>query len=108
MKTSSRCETVHTDPLIGDPMQGSQATTSMPGHKPELGDIGIYEFLIHGDPNPPDLEGVDKDQLLEIQQNIQDRLKERDEEREKNITKRMKQYEQKYDFINKALHRLQK
>ena len=31
------------------------------------------------------------------------KLKERDEERERNITKRMKQYEQKYDFINKAL-----
>ena len=34
---------------------------------------------------------------------MQDKLKQRDEEREKNITKRMKQYEQKYDFINKAL-----
>ena len=30
-------------------------------------------------------------------------MKQRDEEREKNITKRMKQYEEKYDFINKAL-----
>ena len=34
---------------------------------------------------------------------IQQKLKERDAERERNITKRMKQYEQKYDFINKAL-----
>ena len=41
--------------------------------------------------------------LLQIQQNIQDKLKQRDEEREKYITKRMKQYEEKYDFINKAL-----
>ena len=30
-------------------------------------------------------------------------MKQREEEREKNITKRMKQYEEKYDFINKAL-----
>ena len=30
-------------------------------------------------------------------------MKQRDEEREKNITKRMKQYEEKYDFINEAL-----
>ena len=30
-------------------------------------------------------------------------MKQRDEEREKNITKMMKQYEEKYDFINKAL-----
>ena len=40
---------------------------------------------------------------MQIQQNIQDNLKQRNEEREKNITKRMKQYEEKYDFINKAL-----
>ena len=32
-----------------------------------------------------------------------DKLKQRDEERERNITKRIKQYEEKYDFINKAL-----
>ena len=30
-------------------------------------------------------------------------MKQRDEERERNITKRMKQYEEKYGFINKAL-----
>ena len=34
---------------------------------------------------------------------MQDKLKQRDEERERNITKRMKQYEEKYDFINEAL-----
>ena len=59
--------------------------------------------MIEGAPNPPDLEGIEEDQLLQIQQNIQDKLKQRDAEREKNITKRMKQYEEKYDFINKAL-----
>ena len=57
--------------------------------------------MIEGAPNPPDLEGIEEDQLLQIQQNIQDKFKQRDEEREKNITKRMKQ--EKYDFINKAL-----
>ena len=30
-------------------------------------------------------------------------MKQRDEEKERNITKRMKQYKEKYDFINKAL-----
>ena len=30
-------------------------------------------------------------------------MKQRDEERKRNITKRIKQYEEKYDFINKAL-----
>ena len=71
------------------------------GHKPHSGVIGIYKFLIEGAPNPPDLEGIEEDQLLQIQQNIQEKFKQRDEEREKNITKRMKQ--EKYDFINKAL-----
>ena len=63
----------------------------------------MYEFFIQGTPNPKDLEGVEEDQLLDIQRTIQEKLKERDEERERNITKRMKKYEQKYDFINKAL-----
>ena len=42
-------------------------------HKLDSGDIGIYKFLIEGALNPPDLEGIDKDQLLQIQQNIQDK-----------------------------------
>ena len=71
------------------------------GHKPDSGDIGIYKFLIEDAPNSPDLEGTDEDQLLQIQQKIQDKLKQRDEEREKNITKRMKQYEEKYDLLTK-------
>ena len=72
------------------------------GHAFDPTAVHVFEFFIQGTPNPKDLEGVE-DQLLEIQQTIQDRLKERDEERERNITKRMKQYEEKYDFINKAL-----
>ena len=52
---------------------------------------------------PPDLEGVDEDQLLAIQQTIQQQLKDRDAERERNITKKIQEYEQKYDFTNKAL-----
>ena len=59
--------------------------------------------MIKGAPNPPDLEGIEEDQLIQIQQNIQDKLKQNDEKREKNIAKSMKQYEEKYDFINKAL-----
>ena len=103
IKMSSKYRTVCTEPLSGDPLPGSQATTKVHGHKPDSGDVGMYEFLIEGAPNLPDLEGIDEDQLLQIQQKIQDKLKQRDEEREKNITKRMKQYEEKYDFINKAL-----
>ena len=103
IKISSKHRTAITEPSLGDPPPGSQATVKVNGHMPNSGDIGIYEFLIEDAPNPPDLEGIEEDQLLQIQQNIQDKLKQRDEEREKNITKRMKQYEEKYDFINKAL-----
>ena len=61
------------------------------GHTLDLGDVHIdlYEFLIQGTPNPHDLEGIEEDQLLEIQQNIQGKLKQRDEERERDITKRI-------------------
>ena len=38
------------------------------GHKADSGDIGIYEFLIEGAPDPPDPEGTQEDQLLQIQQ----------------------------------------
>ena len=103
IKTSSKYRTVHAELLLGNPLPGSQTTMKVHGYKPDSGDIGIYKFLIEGAPNPPDLEGIDEDQLLQIQQNIQDKLKQRDEEREKNITERMKQYEEKYDLINKAL-----
>ena len=103
IKISSKHTTAIAEHSIGDPLPGSQATVKVNGDMPDPGDIGIYEFLIEGAPNPPDLEGIEEDQLLEIQQNIQDKLKQRDEERERNITKRMKQYEEKYDFINKAL-----
>ena len=63
----------------------------------------IYEFFFKGAPNPKDLEGVDEDWLLAIQQTIQQQLKDRNAERERNITKKIEEYEQKSDFINKAL-----
>ena len=90
IKTSSRYGNVGTEPLLGNPLPGSQATTKVHGHKPDSGDIVTYEFLIEGATSPSDLEGIDEDQLMQIQQNIQDKLKQSDEEREKNITKRMK------------------
>ena len=91
------------EPSTGDPLPDDYATVKATGHTVDLTDVRTCEFLIQGTPNPHDLEGIEEDQLLEIQQNIQDKLKQRDEERERNITKRMKQYEEKYDFINKAL-----
>ena len=90
IKTSSKHTTAIAEPSIGDPLPDGQATVKASGHTLDLGDVGMYEFLIQGAPNPPDLEGIEEDQLLEIQQNIQDKLKQRDEERQRNITKRMK------------------
>ena len=103
IKSSSKHTTAIAEPSTGDPLLDGQATVKASGHTLDVGDVHIYEFLIQGTPNPHDLEGIEKDQLLEIQQNIQDKLKQRDEERERNITKRIKKYEEKYDFINKAL-----
>ena len=91
------------EPLIGDPLPDEITTAMVSGHAFDPTDMCIYELLIQGTPNPLDLEAIEEDQLLEIQPNIQDKLKQRDEERERNITKRMKQYEEKYDIINKAL-----
>ena len=86
---------------MGDPSADKKATGK--GHAFDPTDVQVYECFNQGTPNPKDLEGVEEDQLLDIQRTIQEKLKERGTERERNITKRMKQYEQKYDFINKVL-----
>ena len=67
IKTSSKHTTAIAEPSIGDPLPDSQATVKASGHTLDLGDEGIYGFLIQGTPNPPDLEGIEEDQLLEIQ-----------------------------------------
>ena len=106
VKTSKRCRPVMVKPLespMGSPPADKEATGKAKGHAFDPTDVRVYEFFIQGAPNPKDLKGVEEDQLLQIQRTIQQKLKERDAEREKNITKRMKEYEQKYDFINKAL-----
>ena len=105
-KTSRKCRPVRVKPLessMDDPPADKNATGKVKDHAFDPTDDQVYEFFIQGAPNPKDLEGVEEDQLLHIQRTIQEKLKERDAERERNITKRMKQNEQKYDFINKAL-----
>ena len=57
IKISSKRTTAIAEPSIGDPLLDSQDTVKINGHMPDPGDIGIYEFLIEGAPNPPDLEG---------------------------------------------------
>ena len=75
------------------------------GQKDKIGidDIGIFEFIFHGVPNPPELEGVDEDRLRELQNAVQEQLCQRDEERERNINKRVQEFEKTFDFVNSHL-----
>ena len=52
---------------IGDPLPNEIARAKESGHTFDPTDVCIYEFLIEGAPNPLDLEGIEEDQLLEIQ-----------------------------------------
>ena len=60
------------DTLLGDPV-ASTATciekTKEKGQKDKIGidDIGIFEFIFHGLPNQPELEGMHEDRLGELQ-----------------------------------------
>ena len=68
-----------------------------------INDIGIFEFIFHGLPNPPELEGMDEDRLRVLQNAVQEQLHQRDEERERNITKRVQEFEKTFDFVNSHL-----
>ena len=46
---------------------------------------------------------MDEDRLFELQRNVQEQLCKRDEERERNITKRVKEFEKTFDFVNSHL-----
>ena len=78
----------YTDTLLGDLLANTAKGTEK-GQKDKLGidDIGIFEYIFHGLPELPELEGVDEDRLKELQNAIQEQLHQRDEERERNITK---------------------
>ena len=75
------------------------------GQKDKIGidDIGIFEFIFHGLPEPPELEGIDEDRLRELQNAIQEQLHQRDEEREININKRIQEFKKTFDFVNSHL-----
>ena len=72
VKTFKRCTSIMvepSEPSIGDPPPDEIATAMVSGHAFDPTDVHIYiyEFLIQGTPNPLDLEGVEENQLLEIQ-----------------------------------------
>ena len=95
VKTSKKHRPIQVKPLESskdDPTADETTTKTAKCHALDPTDVGVYKYFIQGTPNPKDLEGVEEDQLLDIQQTIQEKVKERDEERERSITKRMKQY----------------
>ena len=67
IKTSTKHMPTIAEPSIGDPLPNENATAKASGHTVDPTDVCIYEFLIQGAPNPCDLEGIEEDQLLEIQ-----------------------------------------
>ena len=75
------------------------------GQKDKIGidDIGIFEFIFHGLPNLPELEGMDEDRLRELQNAVQEQLGQRGKERERNITKRVQEFKKTFDFENSNL-----
>ena len=96
------------DTLLGDPTVNTKVYTHKAKEKGQtdkvgINDTGIFEFIFHGLPNPPDLEGMDEDRLRELQNAVQEQLHQRDEERERNITKRVQEFEKTFDFVNSHL-----
>ena len=61
-----------------------------------LDKIGFYTFLLEGQRNPPDIMGIDDDQLLAIQNDLRERLTARDKERERAVTRKLHELEQKH------------
>ena len=96
------------DTLLGDPVANTTigiAQAKEKGQKDKIGidDIGVFEFIFRGLPEPPQLEGIDEDRLRELQNAIQEQLHQRDEERERNITKRVQEFKKTFDFVNSHL-----
>ena len=107
-KKAKKVKKGNPDTLLGDPV-ASTAThiekAKEKGQKDQIGidDIGIFEFIFHGLPKPPELKGMDEDRLRELQNAVQEQLCQRDEERERNITKRVQEFEKTFDFVNAHL-----
>ena len=74
---ATNAKTGKADKLLGDPM--ANTTTGIEkekekGQKDKIGidDIGIFEFIFKGLPEPPELEGIDEDRLGDLQNAIQE------------------------------------
>ena len=63
-------------------------------------EIGFYTFFLEGQGNPPDLMGIEDDQLLALQNDFHKRLKVRNEARERAVLNKLRELEQKHKFAN--------
>ena len=89
-------DTPDEDPLIGD-LIDTEDDSDYPLGPNEL---GFYTFFLKGEGNPPDLLGIEDDQLLAIQNDLHERMKARDKARERAISKKLCELEQKHEFAN--------
>ena len=107
-KKAEKADKGNPDTLLGD-LVANTATciekAKEKGKKDKIGidDTGISEFIFHGLPNPPELEGMDEDRLRELQNAVQEQLHQRDKERERNITNRVQEFKKTFDFVNSHL-----
>ena len=70
VKTSKKHTPIWVKPLessIDDPPVDEITTEIAKGHAFDPTDVQVHEFFIQGAPNPKDLEGVEENQLLDIQ-----------------------------------------
>ena len=67
VKTSKMCTPIMVEPSIGDPLPDEITTAKVSGHTFDPTDVHIHEVLIQDAPNTLDIEGIEEDQLLEIQ-----------------------------------------
>ena len=89
-------DTPDEDPLTSDPINTEEDSDYALG--PD--DLGFYTFFIKGEGNPPDLLGIEDEQLLAIQNDLHQRMKARDEARERAISNKLHELEKKHDFTN--------
>ena len=73
-KEAENAKRGNTDTLLGDPLANTVKGTEK-GQKDKMGidDIGIFEFIFHGLPEQPELEGVDEDRLTLLIRSMSDR-----------------------------------
>ena len=78
-KEAENAEKGNPDTLLDNPVANTAIgidKTKEKGQKDKIGidDIGIFEFIFKGLPEPPELEGIDEDRLKELQNVVQEQL----------------------------------